>query len=53
MSDMSDRSDMMPGRSSNSPRKRVLDELETLYFGYTLVGLTAIMGPQHKQSFST
>ena len=24
---------MMPGRSSNSPCKRVLDNLETLYLG--------------------
>ena len=24
---------MMPGRSSDSPRKRVLDKLETLYLG--------------------
>jgi len=24
---------MIPGRSSNSPCKRVLDELETLYLG--------------------
>ena len=24
---------MMPGRSSNSPCKRVLDELETMYLG--------------------